>query len=56
MERMLKLTEVEKLLSISRTTLKRWIYAKKIRATKVGRDWRISENEVETIRAGLRGA
>jgi excisionase family DNA binding protein len=53
---MLKLAEVEKMLSISRTTLKRWIYAKKIRATKVGRDWRISENEVETIRAGLRRA
>lgn len=48
---MLKLADVEKLLSVTRTTLKRWIYAKKIRATKIGGHWRISETEVEAFRS-----
>lgn len=51
MEKLLKLSEVETILSISRATLKRWIYSGKIRASKLGQSWRISEAEVEAFQA-----
>jgi excisionase family DNA binding protein len=43
-EKFYKPTEVEKMLNISRSTMKRWIRTKKIRAVKFGKNWRISES------------
>lgn len=50
-ERYYKVGEVEKMLSVSKTTMKRWIKDKKIRAVKFGPDvegspWRISESAI----------
>lgn len=43
-EKHYKVSEVEKLLGVSRSTMKRWIRTKKIRAVKFGSNWRISES------------
>ncbi len=51
MERYFKLSEVEKVFSVSRETLKRWIYAKKIRAQKFNGSWRISESDIEEFKS-----
>lgn len=51
MEKLLKLSEVEQVLSVSRATLKRWIYSKKIRAQKINNSWRISESSVEEFKS-----
>lgn len=50
-ERYYKVGEVEKMLSVSKSTLKRWIKDRKIRAVKFGADiegnpWRISESAI----------
>lgn len=50
-ERFYKLSEVAEMLSIGRSTLKKWIYDKKIKATKFGDGggadpWRISASEI----------
>jgi excisionase family DNA binding protein len=48
-EKFYRVGEIEKMLSVSKTTLKRWIKDKKIKAVKFGDDvqgnpWRISES------------
>jgi len=48
-EKFYRVGEIEKMLSVSKSTLKRWIKDKKIRAVKFGDDvqgnpWRISES------------
>lgn len=50
MERFFKLAEVEQMLSVSRATLKRWIYSGKIRAQKFNSSWRISEASIEEFK------
>ena len=50
-----KASEVETLLGVSKSTLKRWIKSKKIKAVKFGPDvegnpWNVSEEEVERIK------
>lgn len=50
MEPFYKLAEVEKILSVSRATLKRWIYSNQIRAQKIGNSWRISEGALEEFK------
>jgi len=50
-ERYYKLSEVAERLSIGRSTLKKWIYEKKIKAVKFGKGggsdpWRIADSEI----------
>lgn len=54
-ERYFKLAEVEEILSVSRSTLKRWIKSKKIKAVKFGDDvsgnpWRITATDLEAFK------
>lgn len=54
-----KTAEVEKILAISKSTLKRWIKRGKIRAVKFGPDvegnpWNISEDELERVKKKMR--
>lgn len=54
-EKFYKVGEIEKMLSVSKSTLKRWIRDKKIRAVKFGanvqgRPWRISESALEEFK------
>lgn len=46
--RSLRLASFE--LGISQSTLKRWIYAGRIKAVKLGKKWFIDENELERAR------
>lgn len=45
--KMYKLLELEELLKVSRRTLLRYIYSGKLSATKVGRSWRVSQEELD---------
>ena len=54
-EKFYRVGEIEKMLSVSKSTLKRWIKAKKIKAVKFGADvegnpWRISESALEEFK------
>jgi excisionase family DNA binding protein len=54
-EKFYRVGEIEKMLSVSKSTLKRWIKAKKIKAVKFGKDvqgnpWRISESALEEFK------
>jgi len=56
-ERYYKLSEVAKRLDIGRSTLKKWIYDKKIKAVKFGTGggsdpWRIADSEIARFTAG----
>jgi putative resolvase len=51
-ERQYKLVEVQKILGVSRATLKRWIYDGKMKAVKIGAHWRVSESEVRRFTKG----
>lgn len=58
-DRLYKLAEVEKLLSCSRSTLRRWIKDKKLKAVKIGGSgpksqspWRVRESELRKFRSG----
>lgn len=48
----MKASQAAKALNRSYITIKRWIYAGKIKATKIGRDWEISEEEIERLKGG----
>jgi excisionase family DNA binding protein len=50
-EKHYKVREVEKMLGVSRSTMKRWIRLKKIRAVKFGSNWRISESAIAEFKA-----
>jgi excisionase family DNA binding protein len=45
-EKHYRASEVEKMLGVSHSTMKRWIRTKKIRAVKFGSNWRISESAI----------
>jgi excisionase family DNA binding protein len=54
-EKFYKVSEVEEMLSVSKSTLKRWIKSKKLRATKFGDDvegnpWRISATDLAAFK------
>lgn len=49
---LLKLKEVEKLLSVSRVTLFRWIKDKKLKAVKIGSQWRVRRDVVDEMKKG----
>lgn len=49
-EKHYKISEVEKLLGVSRSTMKRWIRTKKIQAVKFGSNWRISESALAAFK------
>jgi excisionase family DNA binding protein len=56
-EKFYKLSEVAKRLDIGRSTLKKWIYEKKIKAVKFGTGggsdpWRIADSEIARFTAG----
>ena len=58
-EKLYKTSEVEAILKISKSTLKRWIKSGKIRAMKFGANvegnpWHISETELERVKQKLR--
>ncbi|NJE06942.1 IS607 family transposase [Thermococcus sp. M39] len=44
-----KASEVAELLNYNKTTIIRWIKAGKIKGQKIGRDWRIPEDEVKRL-------
>ena len=48
----MKASQAAKALNRSYITIKRWIYAEKIKATKIGRDWEIPEEEIERLKGG----
>jgi excisionase family DNA binding protein len=57
-EKFYKTAEVETILAISKSTLKRWIKSGKIRAVKFGPNvegnpWHISEAELERVKAKM---
>ena len=47
---MLTTTELAKALNVSLPTIFRAIYSGKIKAVKMGKGWRVSEEEVERIK------
>lgn len=49
----MKASQAAKELNRSYITIKRWIYAGKIKATKIGRDWEIPESEIIRLRGGI---
>ena len=49
-QRMYSVTEVAEMLKITTLTVRRKIKDKKIRAVKMGKEWRIDERELERIR------
>lgn len=51
-EEVLTVAEVAKLLRVSRKTVEKLIYAKKLHAVKVGRVWRIPRAAVEAFLGG----
>lgn len=58
-EKLYRTAEVEAILKISKSTLKRWIKSGKIRAVKFGANvegnpWHISETELERVKQKLR--
>lgn len=48
---MLTLAQAASRLRVSPSTLRNQIHGKRLRATKVGRDWTVTEREVERYRA-----
>jgi excisionase family DNA binding protein len=53
-ERLLDLKEAGNLLSLSKSTLLRWIKSGKLEAVKIGKQWRISAGQIRTIQRGGR--
>jgi len=53
-ERLLDLKEAGDLLSLSKSTLLRWIKSGKLEAVKVGKQWRIPAGQVRVIQRGGR--
>ena len=50
----MKISEAAKSLERSEHTIRNWIKSGVLRATKLGRDWEVSEEEVERVkREGL---
>ena len=47
---MLSTTEAARLLSLDRTSISRYCRQERIKAIKAGRDWRITEEEIERFR------
>jgi excisionase family DNA binding protein len=52
MVRMYSPRKAAKLLEVKPTTITRWIREGKLKATKVGRVWRIREDELDKLIAG----
>ncbi len=50
--RLYTLTELEPIIGVSHLTLLRWVKDGKLKATKIGRKWRVSE---ENLRAFVNG-
>ena len=50
--RLYTLTELEPIIGVSHLTLLRWLKDGKLKATKIGRKWRVSE---ENLRAFVNG-
>lgn len=50
--RLYTLTELEPIIGVSHLTLLRWVKDGKLKATKIGRKWRVTE---ETLRAFVNG-
>ena len=48
-EELLTTTEVAERLKITRQTVQRLIKAGKLKASRIGRDWRVKRNELETF-------
>jgi putative resolvase len=48
----MKASQAAKALNRSYITIKRWIYAGKIKAVKIGRDWEVPESEVIRLKGG----
>jgi len=48
-EELLKVSEVAKLLNVSTMAVYKWIKAKKIKAYRINRHWRIPKKEVERL-------
>lgn len=51
-ESLLKLSEVEAELSLSRITLLRWIKSGKMPAVKIGQQWRVRRRVVDALKDG----
>jgi len=47
------IAEVSKETGISVYTIHSWIRSGRIKATKIGRKWRISEEEIQKVKSGL---
>jgi len=48
-ERPFTLTEAAEFLKVDRRTVMRWIKEEKLRAFRVGRDWRIPRKEIDRL-------
>jgi len=49
-EKFYRISDVEKMLSVSKSTLKRWIKSGKIKAVRFGNPWKISESALEEFK------
>jgi len=47
MDKLMDFKETKQFLSVSRATLYRWIYEKKIPAFKIGKTWRFDKKRIE---------